>query len=116
VVVVSQVPFTTGALSMPAGASSGVADVTAGSTWCEATLVVNSATGTCSAPESVASPVGLLDLPQLQGAYQEPNLTDDAVNATCEFPVAPALHPADWSGLVRQDRVGRPAVRGRDEN
>jgi hypothetical protein len=101
---------------VPAGASSGVVDVTAGSMWCEGAEVVNSAIGTCSAPEG-ASPVGLLGLPQLQGAYQDPYLTDDAVNTTCGFPVAPALHLADWNGIVRHDGAERPAaVRGRDEN
>jgi hypothetical protein len=99
---------------MCADATSDAVDVTTGSTWCEAGAVY-SATGTCSAPESV-SPAGLLALPELQGAYQDPNLTDDAVNTTCGFPVAPALHRIDWSGLVRHDGAERPAVRGRDEN
>jgi hypothetical protein len=70
--VASGVLLTTAALSMPAGASSGVVDVTAGSMWCETESVVNSATGICSTPAGVASPAGVLDLPQLQGAYQEP--------------------------------------------
>ena len=70
--------FTTAALSIPAGASSGVAVVTTGSAcftnsetgWVEEWAtgwLENSATGTCS-----AGPVGVLDFPQLQGAYHDP--------------------------------------------
>jgi hypothetical protein len=79
---------------MPAGASSGVAVVTAGSARLEMGAfapLTNSAMGICSVPE----PLGMLDLPQLQGAYHDPFRTDDAVKKTFVCPVAPVLHLAD---------------------
>jgi hypothetical protein len=101
---------------MPAGAISGVADVTEGSVWFETGAFTNSATGTCSAPETAVSPVGVLVFPQLHGAYQEAFRTDDAVTTILAFPVAPVLHLADCSGLARHDGTDNPAVRGREEN
>jgi hypothetical protein len=74
--------------------------------------LTNSAIGTCSVPELL----GVLDLPQLHGAYHDPFRTDDAVKTMFLCPVAPVLHLADCSGLARHDGADKPAVRGRDEN
>jgi len=58
----------------------------------------------------------VLDFPQLHGAYHDPWRTDDAVRTVCELPVAPVLHRADCSGLVREEGPERLAVRGSEEN
>ena len=80
---------------MPAGAISGVAVVTSGSSTCVGAAGVgagdvgvfeNSAIGTVS----VGAP-GVLERPQLHGAYQEPYRTDDALRAMCEFAPATVL-------------------------
>lgn len=55
------------------------------------------------------------DLPQLQGAYQDPYRTDEAVKPTCGLLAVPALHRADCSGLLTGGE-GRLAVRGSEEN
>lgn len=97
---------------MPAGASSGVDEVTTGS----GGDLENSAMGTWSPGVVTVPSDGGVDFPQLQGAYQDPLRMEDAVKTTLGALVAPVLHPADCNGLFRHDGAERPAVRGSEEN
>jgi hypothetical protein len=103
---------------MPAGASSGVFDVTTGS-GVEGVFGESSegvAEGVAEgATDGKASGSGMLELPHDHGAYQDPYRTDDAVRRPLGGEMAPVLQLAACMRFVRHVLAERE-VRGNEEN
>jgi len=99
---------------MPAGASSGVFDVTTGS-GVKGVFGESSEGVAEGVTDGKASGGGVLELPHDHGAYQDPYRTDDAVRRPLGGEMAPVLQLAACIGFVRCVLVERK-VRGNEEN
>ena len=99
---------------MPAGASSGVFDVTTGS-GVEGVFGESSEGVAEGVTDGKASVGGMLGLPHDHGAYQDPYRIDDAVRRPLGGEIAPVLQLAACMGFVRRVLAERE-VRGNEEN
>lgn len=100
---------TTGGLSMPARASSGVDVVTTGlRTGVDSAASSEGAGGLASE--------GVPELHQVHGAYQDPLWTEDAIRRTLEAEHVPVRQFADCSALARHDGADPAILRGTEEN
>jgi hypothetical protein len=103
---------------MPAGASSGVFDVTTGSG--EEGVFKESSEGVADGvaddiTDGKASAGGALEFPHDHGAYHDPYRTDDAERRPLGGEMAPVLQLAACMGFVRHLLTERE-VRGNEEN